>query len=96
MAKKNTCVPTINFLLPFFDKHHQSDSCLVLLKNFKFSTPTYLTFFKNVKGCSRIKCVVGFLINKILWVVGDIKIKISCLVGKLKPTQLICVVLPQF
>ena len=40
--------------------------------------------------------VVGFLINKILWVVGDIKIRISCLVGKLKPTQLICVVLPQF
>jgi hypothetical protein len=37
--------------------------------------------------------VVGFLINKILWVVGDIKIKMSCLVGKLKPTQLICVVL---
>jgi hypothetical protein len=32
--------------------------------------------------------VVGFLINKILWVVGDNKIKISCLVGKLKPTQL--------
>jgi hypothetical protein len=29
-----------------------------------------------------------------LWVVWDIKIKISCLVGKLKPTQLICVVLP--
>jgi hypothetical protein len=25
--------------------------------------------------------VVGFLINKILWVVGNIKIKISCLVG---------------
>jgi hypothetical protein len=40
--------------------------------------------------------VVGFLISKILWVVGDIKIKISCLVGKLKPTQLNCVVLPQF
>jgi hypothetical protein len=40
--------------------------------------------------------VVGFLINKILWVVGDIKIKIPCLVGKLKPTQLICVILPQF
>jgi putative copper export protein len=57
------------------------------------------------KGCPRIKCVapsffftwvVPFLINKILWVVGVIKIKISCLVGKLKPTQLICVVLPQF
>jgi hypothetical protein len=61
------------------------------------------------KGCSRMKCVggsggsfifftwvVGFLINKILWVVGGIKIKISCLAGKLKPTQLICVVLPQF
>jgi hypothetical protein len=61
------------------------------------------------KGCSRIKCVggsggsfifctwvVGFLINKILWVVRDIKIKIPCLVGKLKPTQLICVVPPQF
>ena len=30
------------------------------------------------------------------WMVGDIKIKISCLVGKLKPTQFICVVLPQF
>jgi hypothetical protein len=28
--------------------------------------------------------MVGFLINKILWVVGDIKIKISCLVGKLR------------
>ena len=33
--------------------------------------------------------VVDFLINIILWVVGDIKIKISCLVGKLKLTQLI-------
>jgi hypothetical protein len=40
--------------------------------------------------------VVGFLINEILWVVGGIKIKIACLVGKLKPTQLICVVVPQF
>jgi uncharacterized membrane protein len=30
--------------------------------------------------------VVGFLINKILWVVGDIKIKISCLVCKRYPS----------
>jgi hypothetical protein len=43
-----------------------------------------------------IHVLVGFLISKILWVVEDIKIKISCLVGKLKPTQLNCVVLPQF
>ena len=57
------------------------------------------------KGCSRIKCVggsggsfifftlpwvVGFLINKILWEVEDIKIKIACLVGKLKATINLC------
>ena len=70
MAKKNTCVPTINFLLPFFDKHCQSDSCLVLLKNLKFSTPTYLTFFKNVKGCSRIKCVGGLGVSFIFYMGG--------------------------
>ena len=52
---------------------------------------SYLVFFFLINTS-----VVGFLISKILWVVGDIKIKISCLVGKLKPTQLNCVVLPQF
>ena len=34
--------------------------------------------------------VVGFLINKILWEVEDIKIKIACLVGKLKATINLC------
>ena len=60
----------------------------------------------NDKGCSRIKCVggsggslifltwvVGILIDKILWVVGDKQIRNACLVGKLKPAELIFVVL---
>ena len=56
----------------------------------------FMLFGRAVFFCFFNTCVVGFLISKILWVVEDIKIKMSCLVGKLKPTQLICVVLPQF
>jgi hypothetical protein len=66
---------------------------IMQLQNNERDREKNMTRFGFLDVCQR---VVGFLINKILWVVGNIKIKISCLVGKLKPTQLICVVFPQY
>ena len=107
LVQKLVCSDSLDFVvivaISFFGGGIRSKppTCHNSLTNFwkYFFTCLLLLYYK---GCSRIKRVGGsgssfsFLINKILWVVGDIKIKISCLVGKLKSTKLICVVLSQF